>query len=191
MEEDLHENLQENTQRQHHRRDIGDHGDADGDDVALRENRSSRKKSSSTFLRSIAAAAGRQLSRGDRQSFPGMVWTQTDLNRKQKAISSLGLQLEQAAHEPPLGLMSIAKPMPSMDISIRRGNEGIDVQGEKLLTAVAEHLLGGNVDQQDVSCCIDLQNRFRDRFQYIAKVRAEFGPVGRGLVAAHENDPPA
>jgi hypothetical protein len=65
MEEDIHENLQENTQRQHHRLDIGDHGDADADDVALRENRSSRKKSSSTFLRSIAAAAGRQLSPGD------------------------------------------------------------------------------------------------------------------------------
>ena len=61
-----------------------------------------------------------------------------------------------------------------MDVSLGRGDEGIDVQGEQLSTPVAEHLLGGYVDQQYLSCCIDLQNRFRNRFQYIAKVRAEF-----------------
>ena len=40
-----------------------------------------------------------------------------------------------------------------------RGNEGIDVQCEKFLTAVTEHLFSGEVDQQYASCCIDLQNR--------------------------------
>ena len=85
--------------------------------------------------------------------------------------------------------MCIAKAMLSMDVSMGRGKERIDVEGEKLLTAIAEHLLGGYVDQQDVSCCIDLQNRFRNRFQYLAKVRVEFGLVGRGLVAAQQKDP--
>ena len=81
----------------------------------------------------------------------------------------------------------IAKAVPSMDVSIDRGTEGIDIQGEKLLAAVAEHLLGGFVDQQDVSCWIYLQNRFRNCFQYVAKVRVELG-LWPGLVAAQKKD---
>ena len=83
--------------------------------------------------------------------------------------------LKPAAHGPPFGFLCIAKSVLSMVIALGLGNESIDVQGEKFFTAVAEHLLGGFIDQQDLSFCIDLQDRFRGDFQELTKSRFASG----------------